>query len=640
MTANIITVIALVAGIAWLGMLFVSAIRNRGGEEVAPNLRPGIDDETVETRRLEGGQKAAIAFSAFLAISLPLYFLTEQQRQEGFVEEFAEGSIERGQHLVEEFGCFNCHGPEGSGGVAPYIEKRSGIAVEWAAPSLNDVFFRYEEDEVNFWVTYGRGNTPMPAWGVPGGGPLNDQQVEDVVNYLATIQVTQDENLADVEPGISSALDRLANADATVEVAILDQRQVVAQIESAPDDVDLVVPLATEAREALDGAGTGIDTDADGISDGAETELSAISAEAVEGFRIMEPIALDPEVADAELADDALAALELVSQTDPIVTTHIQAIESAIEEGTLDPAVGLSPAALTALEETRVAAEELGIEVPGEVEDLDGANELVAALDAAAAAEEPVEGAADLSAEGTSAIEDGSDPDGDGLSTGAENDINGQIEAAITATTPPEITPVTLDPTNPASVGGEPDAVTANTLVGNLETLVTTLSVTEQNQAALLETARSGLAYLEESQQAQLYSIDFAGVAEAMASSPEEAERAVGLFNSNCARCHTAGYSAGVPYTQEAGSGGFGPALWDGRPTVQFGDANEDPAQDLLVQFLIRGSEAETPYGLNGFGTGRMPAFGASLSMEDIELLARYLRGGNMDGKEATVVLP
>ena len=81
MTANIITVIALVAGIAWLGMLFVSAIRNRGGEEIAHNLRPGIDDEKIETRRLEGGQKAAIAFSAFLAISLPLYFLTEQERR-------------------------------------------------------------------------------------------------------------------------------------------------------------------------------------------------------------------------------------------------------------------------------------------------------------------------------------------------------------------------------------------------------------------------------------------------------------------------------------------------------------------------------------------------------------------------------
>ncbi len=640
MTANIITVIALVAGIAWLGMLFVSAIRNRGGEEVAPNLRPGIDDEKIETRRLEGGQKAAIAFSAFLAISLPLYFLTEQQRQEGFVVEFAEGSIARGEHLVEEFGCFNCHGPEGSGGVAPYVEKRSGIAVEWAAPSLNDVFFRYAEDEVNFWVTYGRGNTPMPAWGIPGGGPLNDQQVEDVVNYLATIQVTQDENLADVEPGINTALDRLATADATVEAAIVEQSQVVAQIESAPADAALVIPLATRAREVLDGAGTGIDTDADGISDAAETELSEISAEAVAGFQIMEPIALDPEVADAELADDALAALELASQTDPVVTTNIEAIELAMEEGTVDSAVGLSPASLTALEETRAAAEEAGIEVPGPIEDLDGANALLAALDEAAAAEEPVEGAADLAAAATTAVEEGSDPDGDGLSSGAEADINGQIEAAITATTPAGVTQVTLDPTNPASVGGEPDAASADRLVGNLESMATTLSVTEQNQGDLTETALGGLAYLEESQQAKLYSIDFAGVAKAMASSPEEAERAVGLFNSNCARCHTAGYSAGVPYTQEAGSGGFGPALWDGRPTVQFGDANADPAQDLLVQFLIRGSEAETPYGINGFGTGRMPAFGASLSIEDIELLARYLRGGNMDGKGATVVLP
>jgi hypothetical protein len=35
-----------------------------------------------------------------------------------------------------------------------------------------------------------------------------------------------------------------------------------------------------------------------------------------------------------------------------------------------------------------------------------------------------------------------------------------------------------------------------------------------------------------------------------------------------------------------------------------------------------------------------MPAFGPSLSLEDIELLARYLRGGNLDGKEGTVVLP
>jgi mono/diheme cytochrome c family protein len=640
MTANIITVIALVAGIAWLGMLFVSAIRNRGGEEVAPNLRPGIDDEKIETRRLEGGQKAAIAFSAFLAISLPLYFLTEQERQAGFVEEFSTASTTRGEHIVAEFACFSCHGPEGSGGTTSYVEKRSGVTVSWAVPSLDDVFFRYEEDEVNFWVTYGRGNTPMPAWGIPGGGPLNEEQVVDVVNYLKTIQIAQDEYLGKVEPGVNTALDTLANADGTVETAILEQSQVVAEIEAAPADVAVVTPLAERARGTLDGAGTGIDTDADGLSDAAETELSAISQEAVDGFRIMEPVTLDPAVADAELAADALAAIEAAAETDPIVRSNLAAIETAMSDGAVDPAVGLSEAALTTLEETRAAAVEAGIEVPASVEDLDGANALVAALDAAATATEPVQGAADLSTAATTAIEDGSDPDGDGLSTAAENTITSQIDAAISATMPTQVALVVLDPTNPASVGGEPDLTTANTMVGNLESLATTLTVTEQNQSALLETEQGGLAFLEESLQAKRYSVDFAGVAEAMGSSEEEAQRAVGLFNSKCARCHTAGYSAGVPYTQEAGSGGFGPALWDGRPTVQFGEANEDPEQDLLVQFIVRGSEAETPYGINGFGSGRMPAFGSALALEDVELLAAYLRGGNMDGKGGTSVLP
>jgi mono/diheme cytochrome c family protein len=640
MTANIITVLALVAGIVWLGVLFVFAVRNRGGEQVAPNLRPGITDEEMETRRLEGGQKAAIAFSAFLAISLPLYFLTEPQRQEGFVDEFDEASIERGGHIVEEFRCFDCHGPEGSGGVARYIEKRSGVTVSWVVPSLNDIFFRYDEDEVVFWVTYGRGNTPMPPWGLAGGGPLNEDQVEDVVNYLETIQVTQSENLADIEPGINTALDNLANADAIVEAELLKQRQVVADITAAPSNLDIAKPLSTQAREVLDAAGEGIDTDADGLSDTSETELSAISQEAVTSFQIVEPVTLDPAVADAELADQALAELQAATETDPIVITYVTAMETAMEEGAVDPSVGLSPAALASLEETRVAAADAGVTVPDSIENLDDAQAMVTALDEAAAADPPVEAAATLSGDAKTAIEDGSDPDGDGLSSGAETDMNTQVAAAITATTPSQVTLITLDPTNPASMGGEADATTATTFVGNLESLTTTLTVTTNNKDALLEAETGGVEYLEESLALKTYSIDFEGVAEAMGSTVEEAQRAVGLFNSTCARCHTAGYSAGVPFTQEAGSGGFGPALWDGRPVVQFGEAADDPANDLLIQFIMEGSKAQTPYGLNGFGSGRMPAFGPNLSAEDIALLARYLRGGNMDGKEGTVVLP
>jgi mono/diheme cytochrome c family protein len=34
----------------------------------------------------------------------------------------------------------------------------------------------------------GRPGTPMPTWGIDFGGPLNDQKIEDVLNFLQSIQ--------------------------------------------------------------------------------------------------------------------------------------------------------------------------------------------------------------------------------------------------------------------------------------------------------------------------------------------------------------------------------------------------------------------------------------------------------------------
>ncbi|MFZ0013006.1 MAG: c-type cytochrome [Acidimicrobiia bacterium] len=569
MTADVIIVLAVVAGIAWLGLLLVSALRNRGGaEEVAPNLRPGIDDQQLETRRLEGGQKAAIAFSAFLAISLPLYFLGETNRQEGFVEEFSESQIERGAHIVEEFKCFDCHGPLGAGGSAPYVEKRSGIAVTWAAPSLNDVLYRYDTDEVNFWVTYGRGNTPMPPWGVAGGGPMNEKQVEDVVAYLASIQIPQQQAVDKTPDAVAAQVARLDTADAAVAAAIVKQEQVVAEIAQAPEDRAFIEPLARRATEVLDNADQGIDTDDDGLSDSAEAELSSISADAFAHFQAIDPIALDPETPDAELVDEGLAALEAGVEADPVLQTFIDAIGVILDEDEI--------------------------------------------------------------------TEESPDTDGDGISDAAEAAITVQFTGASTSTVPSTVTVITLDPTNPETIPDVPDATTASNMVGGLDSVAINLAVTVDNEARILPQQLHGLEYLQTSQQQELWVIDIPGVAEAMNASEDEAQRAVALFNANCARCHTAGWSAGVPFTQEAGAGGFGPALWDGRPVVQFGEAPpaDSDETDLLVDFLINGSVAETPYGINGFGSGRMPAFGAILDPADIELLARYLRSGNMDGLE------
>lgn len=566
MTANIITVLAVVAGILWLGIMVVSALRNRGGEEVSPNLQPGIDDQQLETRRLERGQKFAIACSAFLAISLPLYFLGESNRQEGFVEEFSEASEERGEHLVDEFACYSCHGPLGVGGVANYVEKRSGVTVSWTAPPLNDIFYRYDEDEVNFWVTYGRGNTPMPAWGLDGGGPMNEKQVIDVVNYLKTIQIGQQEAVSETAAGIREELARLDGADATLESNIIDQRQVVAEINQAEADAAFIGPVAEEARDILDEADTGIDTDADELSDSAETRLTELYSAAIDHFQEIEAVTLDPATPDAELVEEALAELETAVEADPVLTIQLNNINVILETA-------------------------------GE----------------------------------------GEDGDGDGISDEAEGQINGQLTEASTATIPANLrTAVSLDPTNPESVSGVADRTTATRFVGALESIAITTSVSVENQEKLLETEEGGLRFLLEAEEERAWEINIPGVAEAMGVSEQEAERAVGLFNANCARCHTAGYSAGIAYTREAGSGGFGPALWDGRPVVQFGDAPapDSDETDLLIDFLIKGSEAQKPYGLNGFGSGRMPAFGAILSTDDLGLLAEYLRSGNLDGME------
>jgi mono/diheme cytochrome c family protein len=567
-TADIITVLAVVAGIAWLGIMLVSALRNRGGaEEVGSNLKPGIDDQTLETRRLEGGQKAAIVFSAFLAISLPLYFLGEDSRQQGFVEEFSEGSVERGAHLVEEFACYTCHGPNGSGGSAPFVEQRSGVTVSWSAPSLDDIFYRYDRDEVNFWVTYGRGNTPMPAWGLAGGGPMNEKQVDDVVNYLESIQISQQQVVDETVRIVGEQSARLEGADQTVENAVTAQRQVVAEIAQAPEDLAFIGPLADRAVEILANAADGIDTDADGLSDAVETELSAISVQAYDHFVAVQPVQLDPEVADAELVDEGLAELEAALDRDPIFATFIPRIEAA------------------------VADDEVSEESP--------------------------------------------DTDGDGISDAGEATLSGLFTETSAATVPEDLGRIDLDPANAETVTGEPDLTTAGNMVGGLETVAINLAVTVENEARILPQQDAGLQFLLDSQEAEAWAFDFAGVAEAMEGSEDEASRAVALFNGYCARCHTAGFPAGVPYSQEAGSGGFGPALWDGRPVVQFGEAPEDPEEtDLLVDFLINGSEAQEPYGLNGFGSGRMPAFGAILDQGDIDLLARYLRSGDLTGME------
>ena len=93
----------------------------------------------------------------------------------------------------------------------------------------------------------------------------------------------------------------------------------------------------------------------------------------------------------------------------------------------------------------------------------------------------------------------------------------------------------------------------------------------------------------------------------------------LGSGNYSCARCHTKGWSYGDP--QITGGGGFGPNLTGGSAVRQF------PQKSDMVSFIQGGSEYGKRYGEQGQGSGRMPAFGAMLTDEQISAVVDYVRG-------------
>jgi mono/diheme cytochrome c family protein len=94
------------------------------------------------------------------------------------------------------------------------------------------------------------------------------------------------------------------------------------------------------------------------------------------------------------------------------------------------------------------------------------------------------------------------------------------------------------------------------------------------------------------------------------------------LFEMNCARCHTSGWSQGEP--QQAGTGAFGPRLSTESLKIQF----PNPADQ--AEFIKKGTEdANRPYGtrgINGWEGGGMPYFANVLTDKQIDAIVEYER--------------
>ncbi len=200
--AWVIFVITLVGWVAYIFANRRASSRELGSEvELAPNRKPYYDDETLEGKRLERVQLFGVLLLVVVVVALPLYWILEPSRQAGAQEARDSQFITWGGQLYATtaeggFNCAGCHGANGGGGQAPYTltDPNTGEvrAVQWTAPAVNTIFYKYDESEVEFILVYGRPFSPMSPWGLAGGGPMNEQQIETLIAYLKYLQIPRE----------------------------------------------------------------------------------------------------------------------------------------------------------------------------------------------------------------------------------------------------------------------------------------------------------------------------------------------------------------------------------------------------------------------------------------------------------------
>lgn len=187
--------------------------------KVPPAIRPGDTDDVLEGERLTRISVWGLLLSLALALFIFLYWTAEPSRMASTTAKFAKDSIDRGAQYfalptnpitgatnTRGVGCARCHGNDAHGGDVTYFNSLTNSQATAHAPDLTTVFNRYTLKPVVGYKTprafimdtIERGRTngqlgdgdDMPTWGQLYGGPLTDQQINDIIDWLQTQQRT------------------------------------------------------------------------------------------------------------------------------------------------------------------------------------------------------------------------------------------------------------------------------------------------------------------------------------------------------------------------------------------------------------------------------------------------------------------
>ena len=196
-----------------------------------PNaMRPGPSDPELETPHLQKLQGWGVLLVLFFVVWIPATWLFEPGRNLSQEERLLEDSIARGANGVQVFteenqggvGCVRCHGSElkggrilgaAAGGVQPVIATPN-LTTVCGGPftghpliyGLNDIYTTIEQ-----------GRNLMPSWSIRYAGALTDQRINDIVNYIVSIQdesqVPFDKNVCINPEAQKAAVDQFLGGD-------------------------------------------------------------------------------------------------------------------------------------------------------------------------------------------------------------------------------------------------------------------------------------------------------------------------------------------------------------------------------------------------------------------------------------------
>jgi cytochrome c2 len=127
-----------------------------------------------------------VTLSIVLLLTLVIYGVVDTQRAPTTRAADLQTAVRSGKHLYAQY-CIQCHGPHGEGCIGPALNRAVWRPLTPAGGTNPD----YDDASHDFMlrvIERGRAsNQPgqqMPPWSVNENGPLNDQEIEDVIAFI------------------------------------------------------------------------------------------------------------------------------------------------------------------------------------------------------------------------------------------------------------------------------------------------------------------------------------------------------------------------------------------------------------------------------------------------------------------------